>query len=173
MNDIKDTPDMEEVYRVYYPVVYNYIFYKLLSKENTEDVVSQIFMKVLRNLHHFDSSKSSLKTWIFRIANNTLIDYYRARRTLVSIDDESANLNSQLSVHFDEQYDQMISPIRQETLKALQYLSERERLFIYYKYYLNTTNRKIAQDLGMKENTVSAILSRARHKLKALLEDQL
>ena len=61
----------------------------------------------------------------------------------------------------------------QALLEALRQLPERERMFIYYKYFENITNREIARRMSMNENTVSAIMARARNKLRNILEDSL
>lgn len=172
MTNQRELPDMEQVYATYFSPVYNYVFYKLLDRQNTEDVVSQVFMKVCSHLPAFDAEKASLKTWIFRITDHALIDFYRGQRPSLSIDHEESGLENVLSVHFDEQYDRQVEPTRQAVLAALRQLPERDRTFIYYRYYLNITNREIARRMGMNENTVSAIMARARQKLKGLLADE-
>ncbi len=165
-------PDMERIYNDYFSPVYNYVFYRLLNKENTEDVVSQVFMKVLQHLPRYDEQKASVKTWIFRITDNALIDFYRRQKHVISMDQEENGLENAACVHFDEQYDAMYSPDRYMLLQALRQLSQRDRAFIYYKYYLNISNREIARRMGMNENTVSAVLARARRKLKDILRDE-
>lgn len=165
--------NMEEIYNEHFSMVYNYVFYKLLNKESTEDVVSQVFLKVVAHLGSFDPAKASIKTWIFRITDHTLIDFYRRQKPNLSIDHEESGLENVLHVHFDEQYEQQLDPMRQTVLAALQQLPERERMFIYYKYYLNITNREIARRMNMNENTVSAIMARARKKLKGILAEEL
>lgn len=165
--------DMEEVYNEYFSPVYNYVFYKLLNRENTEDIVSQVFMKVCAHLPSFDPAKASLKTWIFRITDHALIDFYRRQRPSLSFDNEESGLENTLSVHFDEQYDRQVEPMRQAIFAALRQLPERDRMFIYYKYYQNITNREIARRMNMNENTVSAIMARARQKLKGILAEEL
>lgn len=166
-------PDMEEVYNEYFSPVYNYVFYRLLNRENAEDVVSQVFMKACAHLSSFDPKKASLRTWIFRITDHALIDFYRKLRPGVSLDNEESGLDNLLSVHFDEQYDRQAEPLRQAVFAALRQLPERDRLFIYYKYYMNITNREIARRMGMNENTVSAVMARARQKLRGLLAEEL
>lgn len=173
MGDQQKVWSMEEVYETYFSDVYNYVFYKLLNRENAEDIVSQVFMKVMNHLARYDAGKSSMRTWIFRIADNTLIDFYRKQKPTVSYDNEESGLQNVLSVHFDEQYDKYYSPQRQAVLEALKSLPERDRMFIYYKYYLNITNREIARRMNMNENTVAAVLSRARQRLKNVLKDEL
>ena len=162
-----------EVYETYFPAVYNYVFYKLLHKQETEDLVSTIFIKVFKNLDRYDETKASVKTWIFRIADNALIDFYRRRKPQISMDDEENGLDNTLHVDFDDQYNDIVNPRRKALYAAISRLSERDRTFIYYKYFEHCTNRSIAQSLSMNESTVAAILSRARAKLKVILADQL
>ena len=173
MQNQRNSLSMEEVYNTYFSAVYNYVFYKLLHKANAEDIVSQVFMKVCRHLDRFDPEKASLKTWIFRITDNTLTDFYRRQKPTVSYSHDETGLENVLHIHFDQQYDQECAPLRQTVLNALRQLPERDRMFIYYKYFENTTNREIARRMGMNENTVSAALSRARQKLKTILKDEI
>ena len=165
-------PEIEEVYDAYFSIVYNYVFYKLLNRENTEDVVSQVFIKVLQHLHRYDASKASVKTWILRITDLTLIDFYRMQHPSVSFDHEESGLENVISVHFEQQYDDVVNPQRLMLLEALEQLPERERTFIYYRYYLNLTNREIARRMNMNENTVAAVMARARSKMKNILGDE-
>ena len=173
MQNQRNSLSMEEVYNTYFSAVYNYVFYKLLHKANAEDIVSQVFMKVCRHLDRFDPEKASLKTWIFRITDNTLTDFYRRQKPTVSYSHDETGLENVLHIHFDQQYEQECAPLRQTVLNALRQLPERDRMFIYYKYFENTTNREIARRMGMNENTVSAALSRARQKLKTILKDEI
>ncbi len=169
----QNSVSIEEVYEQYFSVIYNYVYYKLLNRENSEDIVSQVFLKVLKNLHLFDPQKASMKTWLFRITDHALIDFYRKQKPTGSFDDEETGLENILAIDFEEEYDRIVNPKRRMLLDALKTLPERDRTFIYYKYYLNITNREIAQRLNMNENTVSAVMARARNKLKLILQDQL
>lgn len=165
--------DIETVYHEYFPIIYNYVFYRLLNRENTEDIVSQVFLKVLKHLDTFDPKKASLKTWICRITDHMLIDFYRRQRPNLSMDDEESGIRNELHIHFDEQYEQVASPLRKTVLAALEELSERERMFVYYRYFLNITNREIARQMNMNENTVSAIMARARKRLQGILAEEI
>ena len=73
--------DFERMYEDYFKV-YNFIFYRLLHKQDTEDLVSEVFLKVARNIFSFNAQKASFNTWIFTIARNTLTDYFAGAKTL-------------------------------------------------------------------------------------------
>lgn len=164
---------MEAVYEEYFPVVYNYVYYKLLNREHSEDVVSQVFLKVVQNLHRYDPALASMRTWLIRITDRTLIDFYRRQKITLSFNDEENGLENTLYVHFDEEYERILSPERRMVFEALRSLPERDRMFIYYRYYLGITNREIALRMQMNENTVAAIMARARKKLKDILHEEM
>jgi len=154
----------ERMYREYFPKIYNYIFYRILSREETEDLVSEIFIKVAKNAGTFDERKASLRTWIFRIAKNTLISYYRSRKPTLSLDDEDAGVV--IPVDFEEQLRQISSEERQILYQELGKLKERERLIVYYRFFEGYNNRQIALLLEMNESTVGTVLSRTLKKLR-------
>ena len=122
---------MEAVYEEYFPVVYNYVYYKLLNREHCEDLVSPIFLKVVQNLHRYDPALATMRTWLLRITDNALIDFYRRQKPTLSINAEDNGLENTLHLHFDEEYERILSPERRIVLQALQSLPERERTFIY------------------------------------------
>lgn len=66
----------EELLRVYEDPVYGLVFRLLNQQSDAPDVVQEVFLKVYRNLNHFQG-KSTLKTWIYRIAVN---EAYNQRR---------------------------------------------------------------------------------------------
>lgn len=163
--DIRSESGFEQMYREYYARLYNYIYYQILSKEDTEDIISSIFIKVARNAENFDEKKSSLSTWLYRIAKNTLIDFYRARKVEYSLDDED-NRKTEISVEFEEQLEQISSPTRKIIYQELAKLKKRDRLIVYYKFFEGYNNREIARMMDMKESTVGTVLSRALVKLR-------
>ncbi len=66
----------EELLRTYEDPVYNLVYRLLNQPADAPDVVQEIFVKVYRNLNHFQG-KSSLKTWIYRIAVNEAYNHRR------------------------------------------------------------------------------------------------
>ena len=154
----------EAMYREYFPRIYNYIFYRVLSRQIAEDIVSEIFLKAARGAHSYDANKAALSTWLWRIARNALTDYFRARKVHAGIDDVLAD--PALSVDFESQLSIIASEDRKALYRVLSQLPERERLIIYYKFFEEKNNRQIAMLLDMNESTVGTVLSRTLKKLR-------
>jgi len=56
--------------------LYNFTV-RLTDKENAPDIVQDVFIKIWKNIDAFDVSRSSFKTWLFTVAKNTIIDFWR------------------------------------------------------------------------------------------------
>ena len=85
----REKPDFAEVYEQEYSYVYNYIYMQVMHRENTEDLVSDVFIRAMAHYSGFDPAKASVRTWLCTIARNCMIDYYRktGRRKTENLDD--------------------------------------------------------------------------------------
>lgn len=69
--------DMTDLYNRYHNSIVNVITYKTKDREMSEEIANDTFIKVMKYQDHFDGSKSSIKTWIYRIAQTIMLDYLR------------------------------------------------------------------------------------------------
>lgn len=76
-----------ELYDKYIKKIYNFVYYKTWHQETTEDITSQTFMKALERIGSFDSNRGTFQAWLYQIARNTVIDYYRTSKNSLNIDD--------------------------------------------------------------------------------------
>lgn len=167
MYNFQTPAGFEQMYEDFFPRVYNYVFYRLLHKEQAEDVVADIFTKVLENLYRYDSRKGSFSTWIFTVARNTLNDHYRKRRVCISMDDPDHPIEP--SVDFEEQCSVIVDEQLREMYQALATLDERTRMVLSLKYFGEFTNREISRQTGINESTVSTLCVRGLAKLEKML----
>lgn len=70
----------DELFERYYQEIYVYVFRQCGERELAMDLTQDIFMAVFQGLYSFDSRKSIFRTWLYHVASNKLIDYYRSRR---------------------------------------------------------------------------------------------
>ena len=157
--------EFAEVYENYFSKIYNYIFYRVLHKQITEDIVSTVFLKAAEKFQTYNPDKAGVSTWLFKIAENTLYDYFRCSRAVpVSLDDISDDIR--VSVDFDEQTQLIKNEDRRELYNALSELDGKTRDIISQKYFLEKTLRQIAKDKNMNENTVSTLHKRGLSVLR-------
>lgn len=160
------TTDQErtEIYQRFNKKVLNYIWGKVNNRTLAEDLCSDVFMKVYEKLESFDETKASLSTWIFTIARNTLIDYYRTRRVHEEIPEELAE-ESTVEDHL----------LNQEALEsladALERLDERERDLIVLRYASKLTLKEISERMNLSYAYIKILHNKALSEMKNFLEN--
>jgi len=76
------------LYDMYAGKIYNYIFSKTFNREQAEDLTSETFFKALDKIKSFKmSEKASFQAWLFRIAHNKIVDFYRKKKENVTLED--------------------------------------------------------------------------------------
>ena len=156
-------PDWDAVYAEELPRVYNFFRYRLGPEADIEDLTSRTFEKAWKARHRYRRDIAGFTTWLLGIARNVAIDYLRARRWHVPID-EAADLAAPAAT--PEQ--QLLRDADSERLAELiRTLTDRERELIALKFGAGLTNRAIARATGFSESNVGTIVHRAVETLRA------
>lgn len=159
------TTQKENIYSNYYGKVYGYIRHKVNNRQDAEDIVADVFYKVYKTLDTFDTSKSSLSTWIYNITKNTLTDYFRTRRVFFQI---LPTQSDGTSVEND-----LCNAETLETLaNALDTLDERQRDIIIQRYYFGKTMIEITSRMGISYAYGKVLQKRALNEIKKYFEKQ-
>ena len=151
--------------------VYNLAWRLLGRKEEAEDITQEVFLKIIKNLHTFNKEKN-FKVWIFSITRNTVIDYFRKKKHIVfsaldSIDDEGSSFEYEIKDEADDSY--LILEKKEnlkELEKALEVLTDNERMIISLKHTEDMTFMEIGEVMDEPLNTVKSRYTRALKKLK-------
>jgi RNA polymerase sigma-70 factor (ECF subfamily) len=69
----------DDLYSKYHHDVFQFLFYMVKDREQAEDLVQEVYIRVLRSYDRFEG-KSSEKTWLFSIARNVAIDFFRKQK---------------------------------------------------------------------------------------------
>lgn len=164
---------LEEIYNAYYKKIYSFVMRKVSDIDITEDLVSDIFLKVAANIDRFDPDKACLSTWLYTIANNTVLDYYRTRKVHEVIPDENGSegmMPEALIDAGDIESEIIANEELEELADALEHISERSRDVIVLHYYGNMTLKDVAQRMGMSYANVKIVHKKALQELKDALQ---
>ncbi len=72
------------IFESYHQSVFNYIYRIIGDRESAEDVVQDVFIKIYRNLSNYQDERK-LSAWVFRIAHNTMNDYFRRKHVYQNV----------------------------------------------------------------------------------------
>ena len=141
------------------------------SLENAEEVYQDVFIKVFRNIKMYDETKSSLKTWISRIAYNESISFLRHKSLPVIYYEDHEGEADKLS---DTEVEETFGHPNPETVQliraALRHLPPDERAIITMFYYEEMSLKDIAYVTESIPTTVASKLSRTRKKLYKIIK---
>lgn len=65
--------------RNYYDEIYRYVYRQTSDKHITMDLTQNIFVSMLQAISNYDNRHAGFRTWLYRIATNKTIDYFRSR----------------------------------------------------------------------------------------------
>jgi len=167
-----ETTIFDKFYKENKRSVQNFIFKKTHDQLVAEELVNDVFVKVYHNMHKFDPTKATMKTWVFNIATNATIDYLRKRKletkSMFDMISDSEHDNAQMDFASDEAspLDQLITNESQEKItKAIKTLSATDGEIIS-QYALGFSYEDIATELGIPIGTVKAKMHFARNRMK-------
>ena len=154
--------DWEALYAEQLPRIYNFFRYRVAAGTVAEDLTSITFEKAWRSRLRYRRDLSSFSTWLFTIARNVAVDYFRQQRNEVSLDE--------IGGHGDGNTPECFA-VRQSDFNRLcallASLPDRERELLALKYGSDLTNRAIAKITGLSESNIGTILHRTIASLRA------
>ncbi len=154
---------LDELYNAYGGLLYSMAKKYLADKSYAEDVVSEVFCKIVKYSPKFDQKQNGLN-WAFKIVKNTCIDWnkkYGYSEDLSECESLTSVLPSQEDV-----------AARADLKNALSFLSDEENAILYFKYWEGLTVRQIAEKLNKPKSDVQYVYKRAIKKLAQILDDK-
>lgn len=128
----------------------------------TDDLAQDTFLKAYLNLRSFQGV-SKFSTWLYRIAYNEFISY--KRKFYRDQAEQPENMPEKSSESY-RQYD-----LSHDLAQAMTVLNDNERAVITLFYLQEMPIKKISGILDINEGTIKSLLSRARKKMKDILQD--
>lgn len=153
-----------ELYEKYIDDIYKFIYLKTTNQEIAEDITSETFISALQNISSFDIEKdsSNFKAWIYKIAYNKVINFYK-------IKDREVQITDFLDIWFEENFCDTID-CKDKLRNILTYLSglkKQEKEVIIYRVWHDLSFKEISEILDISLDNCKKISSRTMKKISA------
>lgn len=154
------------IYDEYSQKIYKFIFFRTSHKEVAEDILSETFVKAWQKISQINSSKA-LSAWLYQVAKNNIIDYYRLKKEFVALEEvedvleDAQNLVEALNLSLEQT----------KLLDLLSQLPKEQAAVIKYKYLEELENIEIAHIMNKTEGAIRVLQHRAIQHLKELLNN--
>ena len=164
-----DSDAVLQFYKEYSPSLMKYLSKKLPRQEDAEEILNDIFFEALDTLSFFQK-KSTVKTWLFRIAHNKIADFYRKRKLRFILLSQVPFLEIVAEEIDQPEFEFEKKKISERVDKAMRSLNERYREILTLKYIKRFSIKKIALELHMSVKAAESLLFRARQSFMLAYE---
>lgn len=160
-----DKEAFSEIYHTYLDKIYRFVYFKISSKEETEDIVSEAFFKIFNHLVKSENKIDNLQAFIYQTTRNLISDHYRKNYSTVPLEKLENFLPDNANHH-------LINDDLRTVEKALSSLKDEYREIIILCYLDQLSAKEAAQILQKPAGTVRVTLHRALKALREKLEEK-
>ena len=154
-----------QLYRQYVSKLYFFVFNKVNSQTDAEDITSETFYQALKDLKKY-SHKSSFKNWLYGIAKHLIMAFYRQKynKTPLELNENIATINAESN----NQIDPLLERKTQKLTTVLQSLPKNYRTVLDLRFLKGYSILETAKTLGISEENAKVLQHRALKKANQL-----
>jgi RNA polymerase sigma-70 factor (ECF subfamily) len=158
----RDLARFADLYDIYFDRIYAYVAHRVGRREETEDLVSEVFHKALANLRRFEWQGAPFSAWLYRIAANEIAD-------------RSERLGRERAIEAPpeaEEADQEEAQDRSKVFAFVRELPEDQRRVLELRFMEEKSTREVAEVLGRSEGAIKQLQFRGLERLRARIGGQ-
>ena len=161
----RDDRAARDLYRAYSDELYGFALRRLRDRGAAEEVVQDVFTRAWRHAGEWEPSRGSLRTWLYGIARNAVIDHERRRSRRPQVDSDETDHIADAGEPIEQ------AVVRWQVEIALGRLRPEHREVIALAHIQGLRIREIAERLGLAEGTVKSRTYYGLQSLKLALEE--
>jgi RNA polymerase sigma-70 factor, ECF subfamily len=172
-----DAEAFGDLYQRYVKRIFNYHYRHTSNRADAEDLTSRTFYRALRSLHSYRETGAPFQAWLFRIAHNLLVNWYRdqSHHPEVSLDsDDYLSLRAQMvpaDAELGPESRLASAEMRAVLLQAIARLPQDRKTLIILKFGEDMTNVEIGEIMGRTEGAIKALYHRTLITLRLAVRE--
>ena len=157
-----DTAGLSALYEHYQQSIFRFLYYRVGDPQVAEDLTSEVFLRMIRAIGGY---RIAFEAWLFQIARNQAIDYYRKqqREQNVALQDEYPATGEGVETMMDGNFN------NERLFQALRHLNDSQRDVIVLRFVNEMPITQVAQTLHKSEDSVKALQRRGLFALREIL----
>ena len=163
-----DASSFAALYQHFADQIYRYVSFKTGSPTEAEDITGDVFVRMLESIHSFKWQGYPFSSWLFRIAHNLVVDYFRKKGRSKNVLLEEATATTGSSSSDLESHAELNLSMR-EVHGAMEGLTNLQREVISLRFAAGLSVAETARAVGKKENAVKALQHAGLKKLRRIL----
>ncbi len=148
----------------YHTGIFRYLYYKVGDIHTAEDLTSEVFLRLLRSISQQDPDSIQPQAWLYKIARNLAIDYYRKHQTHQPVSlEENISLNEMIDANVENNLNNQV------LYKAVNALPFDQREVIILRFINNLPIAEAARAMERSEDAIKGLQRRALMSLRQVL----
>ncbi|MBI1877094.1 MAG: sigma-70 family RNA polymerase sigma factor [Chloroflexi bacterium] len=150
------------LYDAYVEQIYRFVYFRVGDEQTAEDLTSQVFLKAWDKLSSYQIRGLPFSAWLFRIARNNVIDYYRTFKETTSLEpdviarpDPAADVDNTIERRLEAE----------EVRLALQHLTEDQQQVLTLRFIEGLSTEEVAKVMGKRPGAIRALQMRGLQAL--------
>ena len=166
-----DQEALRQIFEAYFESIYQFVRSRLDNQAEAEDIVSEVFLKLVHAFRNQKLPNHSLRGWLFKVARNELNDCYHVKNSI-----QTCPLDESLGIT-DKQYDEdaeleALRTMSANTLRsAIRQLTIEQQEVIALRYGQMLSLNETAELLGKNVNAIKVLQYRAIRTLRRILSE--
>ena len=160
-----DSSAVVEFYRLYSPKILSYLSKRLPRPEDAQELTNDVFLEAIDSIS-FLKNKESFMSWLYTIARNKTVDFYRKRKIKSILLSRMPFLEIIESEVNQPEFQYEKNRIRDKIEKTLYILSKKYQKVLRLHYEDQVSIKEIAPILNLSFKATESLLFRARQKFK-------
>ncbi|MCG2795702.1 MAG: sigma-70 family RNA polymerase sigma factor [Actinomycetia bacterium] len=157
------------LYDEYVDQIFRYVYYKVGNFAESQDLTGQTFLKAFENIDSYEMRDVAFSSWLYRIAHNLVVDYFRkvSKRESVPIEEQPPAPSNR-----GNPVDIVMAEMDSERLyKAMQKLTHNQREVLVLKFIDNLSNSRVSEIMGISVGAVKSAQKRGLLSLNRILSN--
>lgn len=157
------------LYERHVTAIYRYVYYRVGSQEDTEDLTARVFARALKHIRNYNDRGVPFTAWLYRIAHNVVANHHRdnSRHPAVPLEEV------EIFTGQDDDHDQRIDGERERNklLRAIRLLPEERQHLIVLKFVEQMQNAEIGQIMNRSEGAIKSLYHRTLLQLREIMDE--
>lgn len=162
-----DVQALAQLHDMYYPAVYRYVRYRLDDEQVTEDICSDVFLRLLNHFHRQKGEIHDLRAWLLGTAANLVNDYFRHKYRRPT---EALENHEGLASRDDPRQTAEHNDHRRAVQKAIQQLTNEQQHVLSLRFGQELSIEETAQMMNKTVGAIKVLQFRALAAIRRLLE---
>lgn len=162
----RDHDAFTQLYDAYATKIYRYIYCRVGSRAETEDLCGQVFLRAWEAIERYTWRGYPFSSWLYRVAHNLVVDHYRGKQDCTSLDHTAAVEETGPDADVILQR----ALVSEDLRRAIRQLTEEQQQVIILKFVGGYSNEEVARMLRKKNGAIRALQYRALRSLQQILE---